>query len=304
MNWIKEHLIPIFILAFLAFGLGAVELYERVDNQGQQYSKTSNAPAEKSNSRAALKSPVITPLKESPASKPSKQTHDWETYDHQSQVGMLGIAIVATLMTFAGLILVGFTLRYTKRAAEYAADTLKIAQNTITLARETAIIEQRAYLEIKEIRVELTPINNDVEPQSYRFVIEVEVENLGRTPAKDIKIAFDYSSPTKGFSNTAPDSDKPRLDNAFKHLGAGKSKTAGLVASNAYSIIAGRDVKNTAFPRDGRLYIGVVVEIEYRDIFDNNTPIRECSGKAGLIWTDGEAGLRRELNPDAKDRYT
>ncbi|WP_344185384.1 hypothetical protein, partial [Microbacterium flavum] len=101
------------------------------------------------------------------------------------------IAIVATLemfITAAGVILVGFTLYHTKRAADAsrdAADEAKRASNaaekSIKVARDVGRAQVRAYLGFDVISGDIAP------GRPIKF--HVRATNHGQSPAIDVAIA-------------------------------------------------------------------------------------------------------------------
>jgi len=98
---------------------------------------------------------------------------------------MFWATVAAVIVTGMGVALVGFTLRHTRRAADYAGDMVKEAKLTTAAANETISVtrdigqkQARAYVGIGTVTVKM---NDD-----GIIGAVVEIENTGQTPALNV----------------------------------------------------------------------------------------------------------------------
>ena len=115
----------------------------------------------------------------------AQESMAWATY------WLMWIGGGGLLLTVVGVVLLAGTLVYTRRAAKAATDTVDEARKATTAAiaanetsREIGKLQIRAYLNIYDI--EFLILHNE------SVNIKFKLANTGNSPAKDVKIAFDY----------------------------------------------------------------------------------------------------------------
>lgn len=172
MKWIKDRfpILSIWLCLLLTY-IGLVILngpYSEYKYDGKASAQTT----EQSHKRPETPPPIAN-VKQTPAANVSKNNEDWQTRDNKAQIQMMRAAWVAVGLTFVGLILVGFTLHYTKKAAQAAATTLIEAGNATKAAQDT-LASDRAWLVMGD---GVTVVSNK---GSY-------VDNLGDTPVQFLR---------------------------------------------------------------------------------------------------------------------
>ncbi len=92
------------------------------------------------------------------------------------------VAIPSLLIAVAGIIMLGFTLYYTRKASDATDATLRIAEQTQFETRNNSRIELRAYMNL----LMPEPIDDNQDGSlGFRF----KWENAGNTPAIDAKLS-------------------------------------------------------------------------------------------------------------------
>ncbi len=111
-----------------------------------------------------------------------------EIADVESQISMARAAITQAIINLVGLGLLGFTVYFTWKAAKSTEKTLDIAQQTLRATSESSRKELRAYVALKDIRVEYCgrPPLFQEEPLKIYFALE----NSGITPATNVTCSF------------------------------------------------------------------------------------------------------------------
>lgn len=110
----------------------------------------------------------------------------------RSTVGMEQAAWVTALLTFAGVLLLGRTLIYTREAANHAGAAVDESRNataaandTVTATREIGNRQVRAYLLLANVRFSM---ENDRYPS-----VHARVKNFGQSPAHNVRMWGDIS---------------------------------------------------------------------------------------------------------------
>ncbi len=127
----------------------------------------------------------------SPQSEPPK---DNEIRDLEAQEGMalwakrmFWATLAAVVVTFMGIVLIGFTLFHTKRAADFAGHMVDEAKATTQAAKEsiksTRISAERQLRAYVSIDIERMRFN----PKSRKFEINYLIKNVGQTPAHNVQ---------------------------------------------------------------------------------------------------------------------
>ncbi|GHB05017.1 hypothetical protein GCM10009069_29450 [Algimonas arctica] len=178
---------PILVIAFLAFGLGAVGY---VQHEQQSPSHSADNGPEQSVERSSPEAP-LSQSEQAPSAHQGISKDEWERRDHQAQIGMFKASVAAVVLTVIGLGLVGCTVYYTKEAARAANKTLKLAKKTLTESRKANAAEIRPYLTFKSI--ELDPHGDWIKDGRLSYNIDCVVENIGRFPAREISFFASHS---------------------------------------------------------------------------------------------------------------
>lgn len=182
MTWMKERLIPLAIIILLSFGLGSVGYVEKQNDQ-PSYAQNETTESRTDGSASQPSVVIIPPVIEAPRTPQDQRAEDWQTRDHKAQVGMLWVSVAAIILTTIGVILVGFTLLYTRDAARSASKTLKVANETLAESKKVSFDSLRAYLGITQVSFGRETDN------SLTFV--VKVKNFGSTPATKVFVGVD-----------------------------------------------------------------------------------------------------------------
>lgn len=102
------------------------------------------------------------------------------------------VAIGATVVTLVGVVLVGWTLYHTRRAADAAGKMVTESER----ATAAVIADQRAWLSIEDVKLKHP---TKITEQGIIFGTLVTTKNYGRTPAKSVEIRlesrFDEGNP-------------------------------------------------------------------------------------------------------------
>lgn len=100
---------------------------------------------------------------------------------------MTWATVAGILLTFVGLVLIGLTLRYTKKAAEHSASMVeeaqhatKAAEETVKVTREIGQAQVMAYLNVEYCHIIKTGANE--------FGLHVGFKNSGQTPARNVTV--------------------------------------------------------------------------------------------------------------------
>jgi hypothetical protein len=106
--------------------------------------------------------------------------------------GAIVIAIAAAVITFAGVVLIGWTLHHTRRAADAAAKMVRESEK----ATAAVVADQRAWLSIEDVKLKHPTKFTE---EGIIFGTLVTAKNYGRTPAKSVEIRlegrFDQGNP-------------------------------------------------------------------------------------------------------------
>jgi hypothetical protein len=90
--------------------------------------------------------------------------------------------VVAAFLTFLAICVQAFIynaqLREMKKSTDAATKAAKAAEDSVTLARENAQLDQRAWVSVESVRL-VKPLSVGEEP-----VVSIVVKNSGRTPAQ------------------------------------------------------------------------------------------------------------------------
>ncbi len=137
-----------FVLAALTFSLALIGHI-----QGQHYGQGDASQwSQNSGPERAVSVPIpVRQAMQTPASPESQQQVNWETRDQKAQVSMMWAAWAAVGMTFVGLCLVARTLHYTGEAAKAAHTTLTVAQDTLEVTREAALISSGPIVRVSKV---------------------------------------------------------------------------------------------------------------------------------------------------------
>jgi hypothetical protein len=120
---------------------------------------------------------------------------------------IFGVAATEAFITFIGIVLVGLTLHYTRRAAEAARDAVAEAKEATQVAagarrdsQEQSERELRAYLAVEPAKINrLYNLNSEA-------VGHVLVRNVGKLPARNVQVVVNLRwDQNKAFApNTFP----------------------------------------------------------------------------------------------------
>jgi len=158
-----------------------------------------------------------------------------------------------------------------RKSTQAATDAAKVAKDSITFAKETAHLDQRAWLTIRSATMK-TPL-----AVGQRPVIEVRVENTGRTPALNTESAgaiLSYESIRPG---TLPSRDRPFVGEASRSIiGPGAGETSIFYATEPI-----RDEAQIQGIREEGWVIYVAGSVRYDDIFGNHHRTTFCYGLSG-----------------------
>jgi hypothetical protein len=168
---------------------------------------------------------------------------------------MVWVTAGTAALTFLSLILIGFTLRYTRKAAEHtegmlteARSTTKAANETVALTRQMGFVQSRAYVGFSEMVGKLTP--------DGRIVVWAQIRNAGQTPATRVMAtleahvidgdelgSFNFSKNKYTSQNDIYPGDMPRIAD--------------------YVALEGRNVHEAV--KSGEVSIEIVGLVSYRD---------------------------------------
>ncbi|HEU4342651.1 MAG TPA: hypothetical protein VFU31_13875 [Candidatus Binatia bacterium] len=199
--------------------------------------------------------------------------------------GLLGVGVMQAILYKRQATSMRRGLRLTRRVAQSAQDSAVAAMDTVSLARDNAKIQMRAYLEVT--------FENTFNLQAeVPISVEFRINNPGSTRAKITWLRTQlYCGPGLPRKIERPDNDDkykiqvlvPANESIFQTIGSNSSLTP-----------AQRDDV-----WQGRLTLGVYGLILYDDVFKDNHFTRFCwifsrraySGKGGFVLPDTEADL-------------
>lgn len=199
--------------------------------------------------------PSASDVKETPSANEAHEEPDWQTRDNKAQIQMMRAAWVAVGMTGIGLILVGFTLCYTRKAAQSAASTLDES-------RFASELELQPYLSASEIVVVEHGERLKVYPDTQTiFHGEIEVTNGGKTPVWIRGI--ECSSVVRAHRHNITDIITPDgKHDEFQYIAAGSSGT--IITFLGFRFKSDEVIE--FFEIDDLIY-SVAVNIRYDDMF-------------------------------------
>lgn len=173
------------------------------------------------------------------------------------------VSVPSLVIAIVGVYMLAKTLRYTRNASNHAAETLRIAQDTLEESRLNSQRELRAYIAIKTMSAKDKRVWRDT------FCLGIQMVNLGQTPANNVRFYYKFFMPKKEFTaQSCPDPSKSIKGYTEGVLGP-MNKDDDTFIPLASSI--GRQPNSSDFP----LYcIGV---INYEDVFDKKRTTYFCS---------------------------
>lgn len=131
--------------------------------------------------------PILTKYKQTECDRKTESNREYSVHNSMRWAGWF--TFVATLLAFLAAAYYASTakrqLGEMKKATKAAQDAAQAASDGITFARETAHLDQRAWLGVDAIRG--TPKLGDP------FSIEIDIKNTGKTPAKKAIAITSYS---------------------------------------------------------------------------------------------------------------
>ncbi len=189
-------------------------------------------------------------------------------------------ALVGTALTGFGLLMIGLSLLYTRRALEQANSANKSASEAIEVTREIGQAQTRAYLSIKRIgwpddlaeglnpdRVLLVNSQNGL-----RLVFSFSLENSGETPAYDVVVGAKMNLEIDGMSCASPLTRVERLG----FIGKRRPHTSTFL----FELLSEEFSEIGAAYKD--VWITIATFVAYRDVFQSE-----------LRWTVDQAFASR-----------
>ena len=180
-KWLKERLLllPIWALLFSAFIVMVLYGPNRQDYYSSQHNQNT---ATQSQAGTGIPS-TITNVEKTPSADNGSEEPDWQTRDNKAQIQMMRAAWVAVGMTGIGLIMIGFTLGYTRRAAISTSDTLGITQDDVDNSKRATRAELQPYLDAILIEKPLVIIGIEEDCLEVAVSGKIKITNKGKTPA-------------------------------------------------------------------------------------------------------------------------
>lgn len=203
MNWVKQRLPLIFVAGVLVVSFLGLTLSSQIGQQAK--TESYNAPISE-----PVSVPVIGEIIEGVPTEPNseRQAQDekrqLEVADHRAQIRMARYALIGVGLGVFGSLLLFWTLRYTRSAAESAQETLKIAQDTLSVTERATKAEFQPYLTISRLKVPLfetesSELEGVLDGENYKpeFCVHriqgdisltpiISVFNKGKIPAREI----------------------------------------------------------------------------------------------------------------------
>ena len=183
MKWILERLPLIGVLTLLA----ACYAWLVMSGQSYQYSDTNDNDRPVAQSLANGKKIEQTIPGENNAMDPSNVKHALEIADHEAQVRMAQYAFVGVFLGTLGSLMLFGTLLYTRSAANAAAQTLNVAQDTLRLQR----LKERPLIDIIDIELDSVSAQHFTSNGEKKYGLvgsfKFTLENKGTLPAKLIR---------------------------------------------------------------------------------------------------------------------
>lgn len=168
----------------------------------------------------------------------------------------LDLMIISWWQLGAGTIGIGLlilTLRYTRQATKAAVDAAKSAEDAVTVTKETAQAQLRAYV--------ICDGAEFLNFKSERPLVQTMIKNFGQTPAYDVRCAFQY----KFTHAVAEPIETPKFIEK-------DWSTLGILAPGSF-IGSVTDLEESPLPSEakndlleGRAIFYVIGEVRYRDV--------------------------------------
>lgn len=206
--------------------------------------------------------------------------------DHLAQIDMTLYAFLGLVVGVLGIALIAATLKYTRDAANAAADTLKVAQDTLKATQDASRNELQPYVSIPEASCEII--------ESFRerkFIVRTLAvfANSGQTPAFGLRYEVDFACFDTELNQFSPPTMGFKIPNSTYGENIG-SQEARHVNSNGNGMPQfGID----AF-KGGRLRLVVTVRVAFGDIY--NSTITEQRSFISDVF-DGAFSDSRALRP-------
>ena len=140
-----------------------------------------------------------------------------------------------------------------KNSADAANKSAKAAEDSVNFAKETAQLDQRAWVNIQWLRLQ-TPLTPNAQA-----IVEMSVKNSGRTPAYNVKVR----------SNIYVGNDRIPLDENVPPVGRTSETTIGANADTPIGTKQQNILDQTAIDsiKHGESSLFTVGIITYRDVF-------------------------------------
>lgn len=155
-------------------------LNKETDQQGNGAREQQGAAGEGNASEPAPQTTIIyTPSPDLPSKRAEERAED----DLDAQEAMADWAQAMFWATLAGVVLIGFTLRESWRAATLAAQTLDQTKTANNVLQATAEIENRPWLFVENIGVTRLELNEGHDPPIVEVGLTFHLKNYGNSPA-------------------------------------------------------------------------------------------------------------------------
>lgn len=189
MKWIKDRFPLVIIWAYLILTYIGLVALNGPYSQYKYESRINNYTAEQSQSGKVAPS-IVAKVIQTPPTNQRRDKPDWQTEDHKAQIQMMRAAWVAVGLTVVGLIMIGYTLHYTRKASTSAS-------NSLDVARQATKAEFQPYLSFSDLGLAVdsgadeesiaTQAPFDDRDGFVSFLLTIQYSNWGKTPAENIR---------------------------------------------------------------------------------------------------------------------
>ena len=171
-------------------------------------------------------------------------------FELKTQRSMAKAAWVQAALSAAGILLLGFTLIYTAKAARAAGRAAKAAEEAISAARDSSRRELRAYVGIEKVTHDPA-------------FIRVTLRNTGHTPATELKGTFTAHWARGGNKDLSPGF-------AFNEVRVPVLVPGALGGGRDANMRFDLDASETTYLKSalaGKRTLFILVRLAYKDIF-------------------------------------
>lgn len=250
------------------------------DRAGPKYETASDIAPLLQGIEAAIRDSIT---HEDKAERKRQQEHEIRDLNAQEDMALWAKRMTwatgaSLLLTFSGLVLIGFTLRHTRRAADYAKEMVLEAGKT-TIAAEAAVSETRRIGEA-QVRAYVSCVDGSFVLRDKHLICDIRAKNFG-------------ASPTKGVHVRAR-AHRVIGDGATKNMfSAWRGTWMFGIQPTLYdrTVIIFEDNQDTAeiFAQSrSDKKVSIEVELSWRDVFDKDQDIVQYLSGFGKAAVDGD----------------